>query len=116
MLFCLSSRRVAVPSKAPRWQECSNEVSGPLLQEMGARMARGCRVVRGRDWDCGTVDGTPPGPGTITKATMHYTRRFTFMDVKWDCGRSSDQLNMGNGNLYTLKLLTCMDEVIKQGS
>ncbi|XP_052812716.1 uncharacterized protein LOC128240226 [Mya arenaria] len=74
-------------------------IPGPAL---AAKMVVGARVVRGRDWNYGSQDGTPPGSGTITAI-----RSDIWHTVKWDTTSTASYQVDVKKNIYHLTLETC---------
>ena len=67
--------------------------------ELAAFIKVGSRVVRGKDWCYGNIDGGPGSQGTVTKLNKDTTVR-----IRWDNGEEiGDFVNGMNGH-YTIKL------------
>ena len=74
-----------------------------IEEEMAKVMQIGMRVVRGRDWSSGSLDGY--GVGTITDSTLINISNSTVLwNVKWDNGFHGC-FKMGLNGKYELKIL-----------
>ena len=75
-------------------------------EEMARMMRPGLRVIRGKDWICGEIDGN--GPGTVIREHPKYKH---WWQVKWDRTGKTEYHPMGttafepNKKKYRLKII-----------